>query len=287
MKIYLTTIILCFSYSCFSQVINFTDSELKRYLITESCVDTTNNGVSFSNDISVDSNNDGEIQTNEALGIIKLEIWDTPSNYSIKSLQDINSFSNLNYLKVIGNDSISEISNLVLDSLTTLWIGNCATLKIIDISNLTNLTKDLRIEDCDTLDYLNVQNGSIAQYFSLFYTNYIHYACVDSIADEYNELAWKMISGTPTINNCATLNANTPNANEPLIKMRPNPTNGFFEINDSHAFDSITIFDINGSVIKNFSIHGNKIDITNLMSGFYVIAIESSKRISYGKIVKM
>ncbi|MEE9437422.1 MAG: T9SS type A sorting domain-containing protein [Saprospiraceae bacterium] len=289
MNLYVTIILICLNYNCFSQNINFTDLELKRYLINEKCVDTTNTGPFsfFSNDIDVDLNNDNEIQLSEAQDVFRLKL--TGNNYPFKSIQDLSQFQNLNYLNLISCDSITEFSNLVSTSIKSLIIGQCRTLKIIDISGLTGLSDILRVEDMDqTLTYVNTQNGITPQLYSFFYTDHIDYACIDDDAKEYNEIEWKMISGTPTINNCAVLNTtnNIIEFQEP-IEIFPNPINAVFEINSNHPFEKVKIYDINGLQLENFTINGNKINISNLSSGIYFLAIELSGRIIIEKIIKM
>lgn len=275
--IYIIIIVLFSNTSCWCQIINFTDMELKQFLINELCVDTTDNGISFSNDLDVDLNNDNEIQISEALSVQFLELDDFADGYSIKSLQDINSFSNLKYLKILSLDSVVEISNLNLDSLKTLWIGSSVSLKSVDISSLHGLSKDLRIEDIDTLDYLNLQNGSVPNYFSLFYSEHIHYACVDNIASEYDEVAWRMISGTPTINNCSTLTANISIHHNQGIKIFPNPTRENVTITASFLFDNIQLYSLNGDLVKQWSSIDNTIDVKTVTPGVYFLFLESSK----------
>lgn len=271
---------------CFSQSINFTDLELKRYLIQELCVDSSNTGAFFSNDLDVDLNNDNEIQLSEAEQVLRLEIYDLQDEYGIKSLLDLNAFKNLRYLKILHNDSIVSLSNFALDSLKTLWIGNCINLRVVDISNLTGLSDDFRVEDLDTLDYLNIQNGSIPQYFSLFYTDNLRYACVDSIAAEYNEVAWKMISGSPTIANCTSVNGNKPEAPAALLKVFPNPTQGSISIESHLQFDRVAVFDSKGRYRDTLTIHGGIIDLSAFPSGVYCLLFSSEDQVICKKIVK-
>jgi hypothetical protein len=289
MKLYVTIILICLNYNCFSQIINFTDPELKQYLINVKCVDTTNTGSTFlfSNDIDVDLNNDNEIQLSEASNVLRLEL--TGNDYPFKSIQDLSQFQNLTNLNIIGCDSIPEISNLISDSIKSLVIGHCQTLKIIDISSLTGLSDVLRIEDMDQIfDYINTQNGITPQLYSFFYTDHIDYACIDNDSTEYNELFWKMTSGTPTINNCTLLSTSSNYLNQQeSIDVFPNPSNGFFEINYLHPIDKVKIYNVNGVLMKNFSIIGNKINISNLSNGVYFIYIEFDKKFTFKKIIKM
>lgn len=285
-KILLLSLILFPTENVISQIIDFADLELKEYLINELCIDTTNNGFG---DIDADLNNDNEIQFTEANSILNIQINDLEDNYLIKSVKDINQFENLNFLRIVQTDSITEISNLVLDSLKTLWIGSCASLRIVDISNLTGLTEDFRVEDIDTLDYLNIKNGSIPEYFSLFYSENIHYACVDSIAAEYDEVAWRMISGLPTIDNCIPLTTsiqhNETSQNE-LIKLYPIPTAGIIEINTKLLIETVNIFDLKGTLKNIIPVVNNQIDISHFIPGVYILKIKTENGIINKKVFK-
>ena len=77
------------SHAIWGQTIPFADLELQRYLVQEQCVDTTQNGISFSHDLNVDLNGDGVIQQQEALAVEALELYDFRDNYSIQSLADL------------------------------------------------------------------------------------------------------------------------------------------------------------------------------------------------------
>lgn len=230
-----------------AQILNFTDLELKSYLVNENSIDTNQNG---SADISVDLNMDGEIQLSELQSFDSLEIGYFSNSYTIKSLQDLSGF-HFKYLKVLYNDSLTNFSNLQLDSLTYLWIGECYHLKHIDISDLAAI-QNLRIEGINRIDYLNLQNGSVPSgTFSLFYSEDIQYACVDSIAKEYNQVAFHMAAGQlPTINcwtNLTTIDAT------PSVTLFPNPSNQFITIESAASINHINIMSSDGKKTNQLS----------------------------------
>lgn len=290
MKQLLTYLLISLSINtAISQTINFTDLELKRYLINEPCVDTTtipNNNMLGHHD--VDINNDNEIQLNEALSIKKIYVKDFDDKYSIKSIQDLEHFKNLTFLGVGQIDSIEEISNLKLDSLNSLHIWDCSAIKRIDISNLTNLTDLIRIEGLVNLDYINVQNGSVSKAFSLFYTQHTKYACVDSIAKEYNMFndQGAMLTGVLPTFNCVTTGIdNTVEINN-LIKIYPNPTNGIFEIESKNDIKRMTITNTIGKIVFETSVITNSIDISHLTNGIYFIRLEIDNQSTVKKVIK-
>jgi hypothetical protein len=281
-----TIIILLISCnSGWGQIVNFADLELKQYLINEQCVDTTHNGVSFSNDRSVDINSDNEIQLSEALSVQALEIIDFGDNYNIKSLLDLNEFLNLKYLKIIAIDSLERISNLTLDSLKTLWISDGISLKIIDISNLPNITTTLKIEGVTTLDTLNIKNGTNANQFSLFYSQNIQYACIDSIAAEINEfyVTGAMMTGISPTFNCGGILSVDDMDNFSQIRAYPNPADDYIIVETKNLKVDIRLFDITGNEVLQSN---NKIiNISMISAGVYFLKCETEGDFIIKKII--
>lgn len=60
--------LICSISNCWGQTINFTDIQLKAYLLNENYVDTTANP-SWIGQFNVDLNNDNEVQISEALAV--------------------------------------------------------------------------------------------------------------------------------------------------------------------------------------------------------------------------
>jgi hypothetical protein len=270
--VFILWISLVVSLSSWSQIINFTDLELKSYLINEPCVDTTtvpnNNGIGH---MDVDINNDNEIQVSEALLVKKMLIRDFDDNYSIQSIQDFSQFKNLTLLSVREIDDIVDISNLNLDSLKSLFISQCSGLKRIDISDLVGLTESLRLENLGDLDYLNIKNGSVAKAFSLFYTENTKYACVDSIAKEYDMFYnhGGMLPGvSPSINCVTSIDDEVSMSQE--IQIYPNLVEDYFSINSNNEeVREVLVFDISGRLVKSVVSGFEYIDISNLKKGIY------------------
>lgn len=267
------------------QVINFTDLELKEYLINELCVDTTQNGVSFSNDRGADTNGDNEIQLTEALSIKALELNDFNDIYMIQTLSDLNQFSNLKYLKLIDLDSVERISNFTLDSLRSLWISDGVSLRIIDISNLPNLTTTLRIEGITTLDSLNIRNGTSASQFSLFYSQDIKHACIDSIPAEVDEFtnSGAMLNGVFPNFNCETLGINEKENFNSHIRIFPNPAHEYFEVKSNYS--DIEIWVLNSLGKSLIQTKESTVDISMLSAGVYFLRIREGETLLTQKIV--
>ena len=272
MKRYITICSFLLSSFLMAQNITFEDVGLKNYLVNELCVDTA---YTFwgTGHVNVDLNNDNEIQVEEAEQVTQLMVEDFGDQYQIFTVQDLSHFKNLRWLKLVHVDSVFEIFNLGLDSLKHLWIGANYSLKVIDVSDLQALTEALRIEDIDTLDYLNLQNGSVPDLFSLFYSEHIHYACVDSIAAEYNEVAWRMIENLPEFENCSSISSQIEHVDKELLEIYPNPTSDILNIKSQSLINKLNVFSMDGRLIHSFKQPENKIDLSMLLSGLYLVEV--------------
>ncbi|MFN4124048.1 MAG: T9SS type A sorting domain-containing protein [Flavobacteriales bacterium] len=69
-------------------------------------------------------------------------------------------------------------------------------------------------------------------------------------------------------------------ANVPSITIYPNPVSDILMI-DCNVFRKVKIYDMYGRFILNHSF--NRIDVSNLNSGLYVVLIENEKGESIGK----
>jgi len=291
MKEIITIFLFISPFGLFGQTIDFNDSGLKDYLINKNCVDTLNNfnapwSTPIIKHINVDLNNDNEIQISEALSVEKLNINDFGDHFSILSVQDLSHFENLKWLQLTSMNLVYDISNLGLDNLKRIYIGSSQSLKIIDLSDLPNLTESLRIEDQYTIDYLNIQNGNRAEFFSLFYSDNIAYACVDSIYNEYNLVASKMISGAPEIDECeGSLTSNDIINQYESIRVFPNPTNGIIRVESKKSIEELLIFNSLGEMLFQAGNISNPIDVSHLTSGIYFLSARIDGEFRSRKII--
>lgn len=284
---YILFAILMISLSGKSQIVTFTDLELKAYLINEPCVDTLaaghNNGIG---QIDMDLNNDNEIQVSEMLQVKKIFISDASQNYSIKSIADLSQFKNLVFLSIAHIHDLVEISNLNLIGLKSLNISTCGSIKRIDVSDLVGLTESLRLDNLGNIDYLNIKNGSVAKVFSLFYTENTKYACVDSIAREYDMfyLQGGMIPGVAPSINCVT-SVIDEQSGSLEVEIYPNPTKGIIKIKGSEHIELITIKNVQGQTIHLEQDSFEVLDLRTLIPGVYLIQIHTEFSIINRKII--
>jgi Leucine-rich repeat (LRR) protein len=122
-----------------AQIINIPDANFKAKLLQ---ANTSNDIAGY---IKIDSNNNGEIEINEATTVLSLNI----ANSSISELFGIGYFTNLQYLDCSFNQGISylylsslNLSILQISGLTNLISLNCPYnhLESLDLDGLTNLT---------------------------------------------------------------------------------------------------------------------------------------------------
>lgn len=128
---YLAIICAFLSLSINAQVITIPNGNFKNKLINGNVVDTNFDGLG---DISLDTNDDGQIQVSEALAVTSLAV----NNSSITSLQGIENFTNLTHLNFNSNN----VSTVDLSQLTSLQVLSCSfnNLSTLDFSTLPNLT---------------------------------------------------------------------------------------------------------------------------------------------------
>ena len=264
---YLFTLVLCLmALYGFGQNLVFSNQNLKSYLLTDKSVDT--NGDENADTI-IDINGDNEIQISEALAVQNLVISQPGNGSIISSIEDIHQFSNLKRLTVKGDFGLSEISALSLNNLEHIRVSDHNSIREIDLSDLPNL-KSIYLEGLSGVQNLNLQNGSAADAFSLFYT-YVDYACVDSIAAEYDLVAEHVKSGGTITVNCA-LNVDEVEALQTVIY--PNPAMNVIHISSYLTIARLELHDVSGKMIKNTVTPSGDIDISKLEAGLYVLSIE-------------
>lgn len=111
---------------CGAQIVTIPDANFKNALVNEFVVDTNFDDIG---DAVADTNNDGEIQLDEAEAVISLVIKD----YEIASMEGIQSFTNLNNLDC----SYNSIVDLDLSQNLALRFLYCHNNEIV-VLNLTN-----------------------------------------------------------------------------------------------------------------------------------------------------
>ena len=146
-------IALLISFTINAQIIDFPDTNFKNALVSSPVA--LLNGSSGYQD--VDTNNDGEIQINEALAVSTLRV----DYESIVSLTGIEYFTNISFLDCAYN----QITNLDISNLTNLTSFFCTgnIITSLDLSNNTSLTGVF----CSDNALTNLTLGSLTNLYTL------------------------------------------------------------------------------------------------------------------------
>jgi Secretion system C-terminal sorting domain/Ig-like domain CHU_C associated/Bacterial Ig-like domain (group 2) len=295
------------------QIINFPDAVLKQRLLTFGYC----KNVSLTSYIQVDTNSDGEIDTNEALAVGGF----SANGSSVSDLTGLIYFLNLKELWIGSTQVLSINNNLLPNSLTFFAPFNIPILSL-DTSyfpNLTNLVcmgtqitnldlganhnlQYLNIQNMPNLTSLNIKNNSTLDYSYSFMTDFCWTGCpnLTTICTDASELpALQNYLANCGINtNGMVINSSCNmgvDENELLdgISILPNPSSGFFEVSFVNGIaekTKLSVINMLGQEIQciEYTINDKiiKIDLSNHPSGVYLVKIESNNVVLKKTIIK-
>lgn len=72
---------------------------------------------------------------------------------------------------------------------------------------------------------------------------------------------------------------------EESIKIYPNPTDSVFQIDSKNQLDQIALYDLLGTEVLNRTVHTDRVDVSNLNSGIYLLKMKSGNNTLTRKIV--
>ncbi|MFV0305166.1 MAG: T9SS type A sorting domain-containing protein [Moheibacter sp.] len=72
------------------------------------------------------------------------------------------------------------------------------------------------------------------------------------------------------------------------ISIYPNPTNGVFQLNSQDLIQNVSIFNVNGKKLKQFTENSKNVElaITDLPSGLYILKVQTQKGVKSLKLIK-
>jgi uncharacterized repeat protein (TIGR01451 family) len=150
-------LLLLFAGIANAQIISFPDANFKQRLVATTCVDLNDDQ---SPDADADTNNDGEIEVQEALAVQSLIMYSNTPVENIDNLTGIAFFPNLKTLVVSGH-SLTTFNISMLSALTYLNIGSCGFTNF-DMTGLENLeTLYCYYNNFTTLNLTPLQNLKI------------------------------------------------------------------------------------------------------------------------------
>lgn len=192
----------CFSITSFDLIVAedgivfIPDVNFKAKLIAANITNTTasivnpNNSETWNVYSKIDTNNDGEIQYSEAQSIIYLNVsGNTGTNGGIQSLQGLEAFYNLVYLKCdynqLTNVDLTVCPNLFSfhasnNVLTSINLNNSEVLEILNCSY--NQLTNINVSQCTNLKFLVVRNNQLTS------LNVENNEQIQSVTASYNNL---------------------------------------------------------------------------------------------------
>ncbi len=158
-KIYFLLAGICFFGSVNAQIINFPDANFKAKLLASNSGSNDVWDINI-NPIKVDSNNNGEIEVNEALQVYYLGVYSS----NISDFTGIKYFSNLQSFSCTSNINLTNLDLKGLEKLQRLDCSNNSKLANLDLTDQINLNyldctrtflKELNLNNCSKLDEFN------------------------------------------------------------------------------------------------------------------------------------
>ncbi|MBS1533681.1 MAG: T9SS type A sorting domain-containing protein [Bacteroidetes bacterium] len=150
------TLVLC-SLNTSAQVVNIPDANFKQLLTSTLMLDTNGDGTL---DSDVDTNNDGQIQTSEALAVTLFFLNDYVNqqgySFPINNLTGLEAFTNVTELS-INSISAASIDLTALIHLEKLYINHAFTLPNLNMTGLTNVKNLFSVQS----DLSNFQFSSL------------------------------------------------------------------------------------------------------------------------------
>lgn len=309
MKQFYTLLFIVIYTSINAQNLVIEDSAFKNVLVNTNCVTLAGNNTPT---ISVDTNNDGEIQQEEADAVLKLTI----DNIYVTSIEGIENFHNLESLNCT-NTQLSDVDLSAIPSLISIDISYNTLLTNINVNGLYNLdsfycmgndliTVDASQCSAETFDFsenpnltnINLRNGVINDCITLLAEG-VDYTCamflnlpsLESVCLDDDEID-SYHTSYPQENvqfrtNC-TMGIDEKTANHYILY--PNPAHTSLTIqNETDNIEEIKIYNLLGQIVNQLTT-GNKIetiDISSLQPGTYFAEIITSHGKSVNKFIKI
>ena len=244
---------------------------------------------------AIDSNGDGEITLNEAATFT--DVLDL-RNQGITEIQGLQAFTGVSEINLSGN-SISDLTVLFGSSTVilrnrqaqfkTVANSNFSALKVLNIND--NRLTDIDLSEITTLvelycsnnllNSLNVQNGNNAILTSFDASNNGNLSCIqidsatDATAGTGSYSAWiKDIAAVYSVN-CSSVLSIDNKENGTDISIFPNPVKDSMTLSAKQPIENIAIYNIIGQkVTSKRAIMNNRIDVSNLSKGMYILNVE-------------
>lgn len=294
-----------------AQIINIPDVNFKNRLLESSTTNNTAKNSQYQN-IKIDSNNNGEIEQNEALQVYLLSV----TNSNIYDLTGLEYFTNLFWVG-IGSNQITNVNLSYLINLQTISCEN-SQLLTIDFSGLNNLKRaylqdnlftnldfsnnplfdELQCSNNPNLTTLKINNNFLQKFTPTYawlpinWTNLPNLStiCADSfeVADLQSFLVSCGITQPITINTSCTLDNDVFETSN--ISIYPNPSNGLFTVDFGNSIETanLMIYNMLGQEVYSENIKNattKTLNLEHLSKGTYVLKYVENSLVESRKIL--
>ena len=214
---------------------------------------------------------------------------DVTQNIALNFLKcENNQIASLDISQNIAIESLFCFNNLLtaLDLSTNLGLRNlyCSTNQITSLD--LSLNTLMGIIDCsdNALTSLNIKNGNNTNFFSFNTLNNTNLSCIEVDDATYATANLTNIdSQTSFSENCGTLSVNDFDL-ESATFVYPNPTSKILNINSQLTLKKLELYTLIGKKI--FETNNDKINMSLLQNGVYLLKIYSENKIITKKIIK-
>ena len=189
---------------------------------------------------------------------------------------DIRSNMNLQSLNIANN----HLSFLVTSENTSLNALDCRNNQITELDLKNNPLNVLYCQN-NNLDLLDIRNNYNNNMLDMYATNNPNLRCI--YVDDTNLLNpsfWHTDYYSTFVTNeneCNDLEIKNDYSLEITIYPNPIKDNLYFENNSNEIFMNANIYDISGKLISSKIIEKNKINVSNLPNGFYILKLSNDK----------
>ncbi|MEO5777132.1 MAG: T9SS type A sorting domain-containing protein [Flavobacterium sp.] len=264
-------------------VIAFPDANFKAKLLLADTSNATAKNACNQN-IKIDSNSDGEIQTDEAARIRLLNV----DNAGISSLEGFANFTNTNVLFCSNNN----IQNIDFDAMYNLYELYCS-YNLLSLLELSQTKVHSLYCNNNSITYINLKNGIDQNVPPEFPGNYwvnnpLAFVCADSFEVSQIEFVL-MLNNYPdtVISTDCTLSVNE-NQLVNVVKLYPNLAKDIISIKTDSLIKSIQMIDVQGRILATKLIQENEtaFDVSSYSNGIYFLKITAENGIKIERFIK-
>ncbi len=196
---------------------------------------------------------------------------------------DISNNTSLTSVSIRNNDisSFDVANNIFLDAISIE--GNFLTS--FDVSTNTSLT--YLNAKLNNLTSLNVKNGNNSTLVNFWSTGNPNLDCVEVDNASWSDANWTNIDSNTNFNeDCSSLSIDE---FEEIVdfELYPNPSNGVINIKSKNVIDKITIYDLQGRIVKVSHPNQKTVRITtpSLQKGIYLICLKGGNAIASKQLI--